>query len=467
MSETDVADGGGLLGQVGDVKSIFKSLTRNKDFMKLFWGQLISSTGDWIATLALMSLVYKLTNSSLAVGGMLAFRIIPALLSGPLAAVISDRMDRKRILISCDIIRGGIVLAIPLLHTLWALYALLFVLEGVSIIWLAARDASIPNLVTKDELTMANSLSMITTYAVIPVAAVLFSLLTIPSPVTRHFITGGFLAENPTILAFMFDAITFFTSAIIFSQMRLKSPHTLKENKKEKAPLNIKSSLMFSLKDPFARSLLMAAAVGCIGGGSLYAVGIGYVKEVLGAKSDVAFGFLMALFGIGMITGVVALQLLVKHAEKPYMLRISLLTMGGIMVGMALVEWLPLAYLLAGLFGASFGIMFLVAVTMVQERISDEDRGKAFSAFHAISRIFLVLGAGLSGAIAWLVSTREFTIFGITRTIHGVSLALLISGVMIASVSIAPMGEKKERYRDYFVRPKNGAAIEPSDSVER
>ena len=76
MAESESAEGGGLLGQVGDVKSIFKSLTKNKNFMKLFWGQLISSTGDWIATLALMSLVYKLTNSSLAVGGMLAFRII-------------------------------------------------------------------------------------------------------------------------------------------------------------------------------------------------------------------------------------------------------------------------------------------------------------------------------------------------------------------------------------------------------
>ncbi|MBN1290129.1 MAG: MFS transporter [Actinobacteria bacterium] len=465
MSETDVTDGGGLLGQVGDVKSIFKSLTKNKDFMKLFQGQLISSTGDWIATLALMSLVYKMTNSSLAVGGMLAFRIIPALLSGPVAAVISDRMDRKTILISCDIIRGTIVLAIPLVNFLWGLYSLLFLLEGVSIIWLAARDASIPNLVKKDELTMANSLSMITTYAVIPLAAVLFSLLAVPSPVTRHFISGGFLADNPTALAFLFDTLTFFTSAVIFSQMHLKSPH-MKAAGAEKASLHVKSSIMFSLKNPFARSLLVAAAVGCIGGGSLYAVGIGYVKEVLGAKSDVAFGFLIALFGIGMITGVIALQLLVKHAEKPYMLRMALLTMGGIMVGMSLIEWLPLAYLLAAFFGASFGIMFLVAVTMVQEKISDEDRGKAFSAFHAISRIFLVLGAGLSGTIAWLVSTREFTIFGITRTIHGVSLALLISGVMIASVSIAPLGEKKERYRDYFARPKNEAAVESPDSVE-
>lgn len=457
MADSD-SSSNSLLGQVDDVKGTFKGLMKNKNFTKLFWGQLISSTGDWIATLALMSLVHKMTGSDLAVGGMLAFRILPALLSGPLAAIISDRLDRRKLLISCDVLRAVIILVIPLINTLWAVYVVVFIVEGISIIWLASRDASIPNLVSKDELTMANSLSMVTTYAVIPLAAVLFSLLVVPSPVTRHFISGGYLADHSTLLAFAFDSLTFFASAAIFSRMHLVSPRDY--IKIEKSSIKIKDSMTFAMKNPFARSLVLAAAVGCIGGGSLYAVGIGYVRTVLGATSDAAFGFLMALFGLGMIVGVVTLQILVKHAEKPYMLRIALLVMGGIMVGMSVIEWLPLAYLLASFFGAAFGILFLIAVTMVQEKIEDEDRGKAFSAFHAVSRIFLIVGAGLSGGIAGLVQTRELTILGITRTIHGASLALFISGILIASVSIAPMGDKKERYRDYFVRAKNEAVTE-------
>lgn len=87
----DGSDAPGLVGQMGDVKEQFGFLVRNQNFMKLFWGQLVSSMGDWLTTLALMSLVWRLTGSSLAVGGMVAFRVVPALLSGPIAAHITDR----------------------------------------------------------------------------------------------------------------------------------------------------------------------------------------------------------------------------------------------------------------------------------------------------------------------------------------------------------------------------------------
>jgi len=440
-------------------KEDFLGLFKNRNFARLFWGQLISSAGDWIATLALMTFVWQLTRSSLAVGGMLAFRIVPAMFSGPVAAFISDKIDRKKLLISCDISRGVIILGAPLMTKLWGLYVLLFFLEGISIIWLAARDASIPNIVKSEELTAANSLSMATTYGIIPFAAIAYSLLMIPSPITRHFAHGGFLAKHPTILAFFADSATFFISASFFSRMSLKSP---KAKETTISAEGFIESVTFTFKNPFARSLLAGAAMGCVGGGSLYAVGIGYVKEVLGA-GDVAFGFLMALFGAGMLAGIIALEILVKTEEKPWMLRISLLTTGGILIGMAIVKFLPLAYLLAGFFGASFGILFVVAVTLVQERFADEDRGKAFAAFHAISRIFLVLGAGLAGGIAGLVGVRKLRVLGITYHIHGVALSLFIAGVLIASVSIIPLGEKKEHIKEYFIREAKESPENPAN----
>jgi dTMP kinase len=447
---------GDLTGQMGDVKQEFRVLIRNKNFMRLFWGQLVSCTGDWLATFALMSLVWRTTGSYLAVGGMLAFRIVPALFSGPLAAFVTDRLDRKRLMIGCDISRGMIILAAPFITHLWGVYVLVFFLEGLSIVWLAARDASVPNLVEPDQLTMANSLAMMTTYGVIPLAAVLFSFVTIPSPFTRLFVNGGFLANHPTTIAFLLDSLSFFAAVTISVRMRLSSPRDRIEADEEQA--GFFESITFALRNPFARSLMLGAAVGCIGGGSLYAVGLGYVKQVLGARSDMAFGILMALFGIGIIAGMVALQVLVKREEKPWMLRMALLTAGGIMISMSIIQWLPLVYLLAAFFGAAFGILFLVAITMVQERIDDRDRGKAFAAFHAVSRIFLVVGAGLSSAIATLVGTKTIHVAGLTYVVHGVSIALLVSGVLIAAVSVVPLGEKKARYREYFTREKRGAA---------
>jgi dTMP kinase len=453
-----MSDGDGIAGQMTGVKQDFGALVRNRNFMRLFWGQLISCTGDWLATFALMSLVYKITGSSLAVGGVLAFRIIPALFSGPLAAVITDRLDRKKLMIACDVSRGFIILAAPFVTRLWGLYVLVFFLEGLSIIWLAARDASVPNLVSEDQLTMANSLSMATTYGVIPFAAVIFSMVTVPSVLTRQFITGGFFATHPTAIAFFADALSFFIAVTFFMRMKLASPRDYLD--KEEVSAGFIESITFALKDPFARSLMVGAAMGCIGGGSLYAVGIGYVKQVLGARSDAAFGFLMALFGIGMIIGVVALQVLVKHEEKPWMLRVALLVAGGIMISMSIVQWLPLVYILASFFGAAFGMLLIIIVTMVQESVDDRDRGKAFAAFHAIARIFLVVGAGLAGMIAALVGTRVIHVFGLTYVIHGVSIALLVAGFLIAAVSVIPLGEKKARYREYFIREKSSEAFE-------
>jgi len=201
-----------------------------------------------------------------------------------------------------------------------------------------------------------------------------------------------------------------------------------------------------------------------MGGGSLYAVGIGYVKEVLGARSDAAFGLLMALFGIGMIAGVVALQVLVKSEEKPWMLRVALVVTGGIMIGMSFVHVALLAFILAGFFGAAFGVLFVVVVTMMQERVEDQDRGKAFAAFHAISRIFLVLGAGLAAGIAKLVGAHQLNLLGVSYKVYGYSVALFVAGLMIASVSLAPFGEKKQRVRDYFLRDKSESLAEPESS---
>jgi dTMP kinase len=452
---------GGFSDNIDDVKSEFKLLVRNGNFMKLFWGQLISSSGDWLTTLALISLVYGLTGSSLAVGGMVAFRVVPALFSGPIAAHITDRVDRRKLMIGCDISRGIVILLAPFMTRVWAVYVLVFFLEGISIVWLAARDASIPNLVDKEQLTMANSLSMATTYGVIPLAAILFSLITVPSPLTKLFIDGGFFAEHPTALAFFIDALTFFIAAVFFYRMHLLSP---KDHLDMEQTPKFAESLTYAIRHPFTRSLMLGVAVGCMGGGSLYAVGIGYVKEVIGAQSDAAFGLLMALFGLGMIAGVVALQVLVHREEKPWMLRMSLLVLGGIMIGMSFVHVAALAYVLAGFFGAAFGILFVIAVTMMQERVEDADRGKAFAAFHVVSRIFLVVGAGVAGAIAGIFDVHTLNVFGISYTVYGISVALFVAGVLIASVSVVPLGDKKERVRDYFAREKPDSVPKSSDA---
>ena len=83
-----------------------KTLLGRRAFRDLFVGQAVSALGDWMVTVALMALVLKLTRSSTAVGGVLVLRLVPAAIAGPLAARAAARWDRRRTMVSMDVVRA-------------------------------------------------------------------------------------------------------------------------------------------------------------------------------------------------------------------------------------------------------------------------------------------------------------------------------------------------------------------------
>src|SRR5512142_3068153 len=91
------------------------SVFRNRNFSLMWSGQLVSTMGSALTSLAASIYVFRLTNSALSVGLMLMATAAPSLLVGLLAGVFVDRYDRKKIMIICDLIRGVLVLLIPLL----------------------------------------------------------------------------------------------------------------------------------------------------------------------------------------------------------------------------------------------------------------------------------------------------------------------------------------------------------------
>src|ERR1700682_4469417 len=93
----------------------------------MWLGQVVSKVGDHFNSIAVLSLTLHLTGSGLAVGAVMIARIVPAILAGPMAGVLLDRMDRKRIMILSDLIRCGIALSFILIlthHQHWLLYLL-------------------------------------------------------------------------------------------------------------------------------------------------------------------------------------------------------------------------------------------------------------------------------------------------------------------------------------------------------
>src|SRR5262249_32478622 len=121
-------------------------LWRRAGFRTMLVGQAVSALGDWMGTVAFMALVLEGPGSSTAVAGILALRLLPGAIGGPLAARAVSRWDRRKVMVAMDAVRAGIVVLVPLVNQLWWIYLWAFSIEVASLVFLPARDASIPDL---------------------------------------------------------------------------------------------------------------------------------------------------------------------------------------------------------------------------------------------------------------------------------------------------------------------------------
>ena len=158
--------------------------------------------------------------------------------------------------------------------------------------------------------------------------------------------------------------------------------------------------------------------------------------------------FLMALFGLGMLAGIVGLQFLSRVRAKWFIFKVGLLCAGGTLIWMSLITVMFMAYVAALVFGAAFSAIFLTGITMVQEVVADENRGKAFAVFHAVSRMFLLFGAAIAAALAGAVDDFHLHLGFYRLHVWGVTIAMFAAGVLIGSVAFLPLRERMEERRE-------------------
>src|SRR5262245_37813854 len=191
-------------------------ILRPSGFRTLLAGQTVSALGDWMGTFAFMALVYQQSASSTAVGGILAVRLLPAALGGPLAARAASRWDRRKTMVTMDVARAAMVALVPFVRGLWWIYLWAFMIEVGSLVFLPARDASIPDLVNDDELPLANGLVLGSSYGTIPLGAALFALIA-ALPVSD-------VLDRPLALAFWLDGLSFVVSAYMIHRISELGP---------------------------------------------------------------------------------------------------------------------------------------------------------------------------------------------------------------------------------------------------
>ena len=405
------------------------TLVRQRGYRDLLVGQGVSALGDWMGTVALMALVLELTNSPIAVGGILTLRLLPAAIGGPLAARAAGRWDRRRTMLTMDASRALMIALIPLVRALWWVYLWGFLVEVASIVFLPARDASIPDLVAgDDELPLANGLILGTSYGSIPIGAALFAAVAaLPFEID----------SRPFALVFFIDALTFLVSFFCIARLTQLGPaHAPADDGEPEA------RFLDAFRIPLVRAVMPAAFAVSLGLGALFSLGIVFVHDVLHA-SDAEFGVLIALFGVGAVVGLVALQRM-PHGDLLARTRFGVAYIGAVIAVFSIASQLWLAWFGAAAFGAGAAYALAAGMGAIQSRLDGRSRVLAFAAFHVVLRVGLGLSAIGAGVAGDLVADVKWPLVG---TLEPSRLVLLCAGIFVVLSSLLvrlPRGEAAE-----------------------
>src|SRR5919109_700316 len=147
------------------LSAYLRLVRRNRNFRRLWLAQIVSEIGDWFYTLAIYTLLLQLTGQAQSVALALVLQVLPQTFIGPAAGVVNDRVRRKYVMITADLARMAIVLAMLLVRsrsTVWLVYPLLLLETIMAAFFEPARSSGIPNITTREDLVLANTLSSTT-----------------------------------------------------------------------------------------------------------------------------------------------------------------------------------------------------------------------------------------------------------------------------------------------------------------
>jgi predicted MFS family arabinose efflux permease len=291
-----------------------------------------------------------------------------------------------------------------------------------SLVFLPARDASIPDLVERDDLPVANGLVLGSSYGTIPLGAAAFAAVA-----ALPFVD---LLDRPLALVFWIDAVTFLISFVFIARLTmLAAPST--EGGREEAV-----RFLDAFRLPLVRAVMPAAAAVALGLGALFSLGIVFVQDVLDA-SQAEFGVLIALFGVGAVGGL-GLLYLRRGLEPLRETRIGVAAIGAIVAAFSLAASVGLADIGALAFGAAAAFTLASGMGAIQSRLDGNERVLAFAAFHVVIRLGLgvaAIVAGLAGDLlhdgGWLRDLH----WPLVGVLEPARVVLLASGVLVLAVS--------------------------------
>ena len=392
-----------------------RELLRDKNFSLLWFSQIISNFGDRLNQMALIGLIYARTpGSTIELAKLLSFTIFPVFIVGPIAGIYVDRWNRKYTMIACDLLRGILVLFMPLVisysKNMAPVYILVFVIFSITRFFLPSKLAIIPDIVQKDKLLLANSLSSTTRMIATVVGFGLGGLI-----VAQLGAKGGFYV----------DSVTYFISAIMvsFVAFRLKSGQKV-SGAKEKLKLIIKKTILGDIKEGLLylkshkdiRMIANTMFLIMAGVGSIYIIIIVFIQDTLRSSTE-HLGFLAMFLGMGLLLGSLIYGRFGGRFCKRKAINLGLCFTGLAIVlfavGLKLWPYFSIAAVLSMLIGIFASPIVVSSSTLLHEVMAEKMRGRVFSLIDIIMHIaFLLFMVFVSLIAEWIRRELVLVIVG-------------------------------------------------------
>jgi MFS family permease len=394
-------------------------LIENRNYRYTWLGQVVSEIGDHFNNIAVFSLALEHTRSGLVVSGVMLARAIPAVLAGPLAGVLLDRLDRRRVMIASDMIRFFVALAFILTVSHpqnWLLYLLSGLLMFASPFFTSGRAAILPAITSKEELHTANSLTQTTQWTTLTIGT---------------FLAGTSVTHLGYRWAFAINALSFLISTVCVSRLKAKEGfRAQKDLLNETRVVRPWHEYVEGLR--YMRSNALILGIGLIGVG--WATGGGAAQILFSLFGEIVFNRGPA--GIGIIWGFAGIGLLLGGAFAYWLgprlsfdaykrtIVVCYVVHGGSYVIFSQMRSFALALVFIALSRAAVAVSSVLNMSQLLRHVSDEFRGRVFSTNESLiwsTMMLSMMAAGIAsqhtdprtiGAVSGVLSSTTAIFWG-------------------------------------------------------
>lgn len=358
--------------------------------------------------IALVILVVQVAGNASAVGGLLVARLLPTLAS-PLAGVLADRLDRRAVLVSSDLARAGIMLAVVFTRELILLYALVFLMGLARALFNPTIRAAFPSVVSRDDLTRANG-----------VISATFSVSIMVGPAL-----GGLLVSLYGVnVAFLLDALTYLISAAFLALIPLPRPQI---DDQESFVREFRSGLGYLAGARIPLALVVGAFLTTLFTDITVPAEVFLARETFDV-GDAGYGILVSVLGAGMVAGSVLTAVFGERLQLLTIYLISIFTWALSLLAIGVSPTFAFALGALVIVGISNGIDNVATDTILQREVPDALLGRVFSVRFMGFSFAEALAYPAGGLIVDAIGPRStYLLSGATTAAAGLIVILLLA----------------------------------------